>query len=106
MQNLRSAFAARRTSSEPHALVIHAEGDWYKSIQDGKFDFFTKLVRHATRQGVPSRIVAAGGNTSKLLLEQDHINIVVGDMPRRVKIRVVQRALFNKKKLSYSFLSC
>ncbi|MEL7114658.1 MAG: hypothetical protein AAGP08_03565 [Pseudomonadota bacterium] len=81
MQNLRSAFGARQTPSVPHALVIHADGDWYKSIQDGKFDFFTKLVRHATRQGVASRIVALGGQTSKLLLDQDHINIIVGDSP-------------------------
>lgn len=81
MQNLRSAFGARRQMSEPHALVIHAEGDWLKSIQDGKFDFFSKLVRLATRQGVASRIVAADSSTSNLLLDQDHINIVVGDLP-------------------------
>ena len=78
---MRSAFSARRATAEPHALVIHAEGDWFKSIQDGKFDFFTKLVRHATKQGISSRIVATGGSTSRLLLDQDHINIVVGDQP-------------------------
>ena len=78
---LRPSFGARRASREPHALVIHAEGDWFKSIQDGKFDFFTKLVRHATKQDISSRIVATGGSTSKLLLDQDHINIIVGDLP-------------------------
>lgn len=81
MQNLRSAFVQRRQTPEPHALVIHAQDGWLKSIQDGKFDFFTKLVRHAVRQGVASRIVAAGGQTSQLLLDQHHINIIVGDMP-------------------------
>ncbi|KMW59079.1 hypothetical protein AIOL_004060 [Candidatus Rhodobacter oscarellae] len=81
MQNLRAAFAGRRAAAEPHALVIHAEGDWFKSIQDGKFDFFTKIVRHATKQGIPSRIVATGSSTSRLLLEQDHINLIVGDQP-------------------------
>lgn len=81
MQTLRSAFATRRATQEPHALVIHAQGDWLKSIQDGKFEFFTKLVRQATRAGVASRIVSAEGTASRLLLEQDHINIVVGDLP-------------------------
>ena len=78
---MRKAFASRRATSEPSALVIHAEGSWFKSIQDGKFDFFTKLVRHATKQGISSRIVATGGSTSRLLLDQDHINIIVGDQP-------------------------
>lgn len=81
MQNLRTAFATRRAAAEPHALVIHAQGHWLKSIQDGKFDFFTKLVRQATRAGISSRIVAAEGNASRLLLDQDHINIIVGDLP-------------------------
>ena len=81
MQTVRSAFSARRAVPEAHALVIHAEGSWLKSIQEEKFDFFTKLVKHATANGVTTRIVAAGGSASKLLLDQDHINIVVGDLP-------------------------
>lgn len=81
MLNVRSAYSARRAASEPHALVIHAEGTWLKSIQDEKFDFFTKLVRHATAQGITTRIVSAEGSASKLLLDQDHINILVGDLP-------------------------
>lgn len=88
MQGVRSALTAKRASREPHALVIHAEGDWLKSIQDGKFDFFTKLVRHATKQGITSRIVAAGGNASNLLLDQDHINIVVGQRPSYGRTRL------------------
>jgi len=78
---VRSPFSARRIASEPHSLVIHAEGTWLKSIQEEKFDFFTKLVRHATTQGVTTRIVAAEGNASKLLLGQDHIHITVSDLP-------------------------
>ncbi len=62
-------------------MVIHAEETWMKSIRDEKFDFFTKLVKHATAKGVTSRIVAAEGNASKLLLGQDHIHIMVGDLP-------------------------
>jgi len=81
MQTMLSAFSNRRTVSEPHALVIHAEGSWLKSIQEEKFDFFTKLIKHATKQGVTTRIVAAEGGSSKLLLDQDHINILVGDLP-------------------------
>lgn len=81
MQGLRSALGAKPVPTAHNALVIHAAEAWYKSIQDGKFDFFTKLVRHATRQGVASRIVTLGGATSDLLLGQDHINIIVGDAP-------------------------
>ncbi|MCP3971028.1 MAG: hypothetical protein GY717_12075 [Rhodobacteraceae bacterium] len=81
VQTVRSAFSARRAASEPHALVIHAEGSWLKSIQDEKFDFFNKLIEQATRQGVTTRVVAAEGGASKLLLDQDHINIMVGDLP-------------------------
>jgi len=81
MLKVRLPFAARRAASEPHSLVIHAAGDWLRSIQDEKFDFFTKLVRHATEQGVTTRIVAADGSASRMLLDQDHINILVGDLP-------------------------
>ena len=81
MLKVRSAFGARSAVAEPHALVIHATGDWFKSIQDEKFDFFTKLIRHATAQGVTTRIVSADSGTSRLLLDQDHINILVGDLP-------------------------
>ncbi len=81
MQSLRSPFAVRRTSAEASSLVIHAEGSWLKSIQDEKFDFFVKLMRHATAQGITTRLVAAEGGSSKMLLDQDHINIMVGDLP-------------------------
>ena len=81
MEQLRSGFTARRIAGEARALVIHAEDSWLKSIKDDKFDFFTKLVRHATSEGMTTRIVAAEGSASKLLLGQDHINIMVGDLP-------------------------
>lgn len=81
MQQVRSAFLARRAVSDTRSLVIHAEGTWLKSIQEEKFDFFTKLVRHATEQGFATHIVAAEGSASKLLLEAEHINIMVGDLP-------------------------
>lgn len=81
MLAMRSAFSARKSAAEPHALVIHAEATWLKSIQEEKFDFFNKLVKHATKQGVTTRVVAAEGSASKLLLDQDHINITVGDLP-------------------------
>ena len=81
MQIVRSAFNVRRAVTEPYALVIHAEGSWVKSIREEKFDFFNKLIRHATSKGMTTRIVATEGSASKLLLEQDHINILVGDLP-------------------------
>ncbi len=78
MNMLRNAFSGRRPATDPRGLVIHAYGTWMRSIQEEKFDFFNKLVRYATLQGVTTRIVAAEGQTSRLLLDQDHINIVVG----------------------------
>ncbi len=81
MQNPFAALSSRRSTTEPAALVIHAEGTWLKSIQDEKYDFFNKLIQHATKQGITTRLVSAGGNSSKLLLDQDHINIVAGDLP-------------------------
>ena len=78
---VRSSFQARRSGGEARALVIHAEGSWLKSIQDEKFDFFNKLVKHAVTQGFTTRFVAAEGSASKMLLGQDHINIMVGDLP-------------------------
>jgi hypothetical protein len=82
VQTLASAFvASRRASPDPHALVIHAQPDWLAGVQDGSFDFVRKLRRHATGIGMSSRVVAAGGSASRLLFEQNHINIVVGDQP-------------------------
>lgn len=81
MNQLRAPFVFRRGASAISALVIHAEGSWHDSIKADKFDFFTKLVRHATKQGLTSRVVSAESNTSKLLLTQNHIHIMVGDLP-------------------------
>lgn len=81
MPSVLSAFSNRRAVSEHSALVIHAEGNWLKSIQDEKFDFFNKLFKHATKQGITTRVVAADGGASKMLLDQDHINIMVADLP-------------------------
>ena len=81
METLTSPHLARPATQEPRALVIHAHGDWLKSVQDGKFDFFKKLVRTATARGTTSRIVAADGAASRLLLGQDHMHILVGCPP-------------------------
>lgn len=81
MEQVRTSMSARRIATEARSMVIHAEATWFNSIRDDKFDFFTKLVHHATAQGISTRITAAEGTASKLLLGQDHINIVVGDRP-------------------------
>jgi len=81
MEQVRSPLTARRIASETHGLVIHAEGTWLDSIKADKFDFFNKLVKHATKLGVTTRIVAAEGSASKMLLGQDQIHIMVGDLP-------------------------
>jgi len=82
MEQVRTSLTARRIATEPRSMVIHAEQTWLDSIRNEKFDFFTKLVQHATAAGLTTRITAAEGAASKLLLTQDHINIVVGDRPR------------------------
>ncbi len=81
MEQVRTSMSARRTASDSRSMVIHAEHSWFESIRADKFDFFNKLVKHATSQGVSTRITAAEGAASKLLLTQDHINIMVGDRP-------------------------
>ncbi len=82
MEQVRSSLSARRIAAAPRSMVIHAEQNWLDGIREDRFDFFTKLVSHATAQGFTTRITAAEGAASKLLLTQDHINIVVGDRPR------------------------
>lgn len=82
MEQVKTSLSARRIATEPRSLVIHAEDSWLDSIRADKFDFFTKLVRHATEEGITTRTTDADGSASKLLLDQDHINIVVGDRPR------------------------
>lgn len=82
MEQVLSSLSARRIAAAPRSLVIHAEQNWFEAIREDRHDFFTKLVAHATTQGFTTRIAAAEGAASKLLLTQDHINIVVGDRPR------------------------
>jgi len=81
MEELKSPFAARRISSEGRTVVLHAEDHWLKDIRDGSIDFFVKLSQRLARDGLTTRLVALGGSTSRSLLAQDHVNIIVGKQP-------------------------
>ena len=81
MEQIRSPMAARRIGAEGRTVVIHAEAGWHRLISDAKIDFFTKLSERLTIEGVPSRVALAGGQTSKVLLAQDHLHIMVGMQP-------------------------
>ncbi len=81
MEAFRTAGFARLGSDGPHTLVIHAEGDWARSIEAGAHVFFTKLMRQATARGLTTRVVSAGGATSQLLLGQEHVHVMVGGAP-------------------------
>ena len=59
-------------------VVFHAGDYWHGSIREGRIDFFDRLTRHLTGEGVATRLVALGGPASDMLLAEDHVNIIVG----------------------------
>lgn len=81
MELVKSPLRAKRIGGENTSLVIHAEVGWLTSIREGKFDFFAKLVPFLARQGLSTRVVAAGGAASKILTGTDNFHIMVGDTP-------------------------
>ena len=78
MEQIRSPIAARRIGADGRTLVIHADAHWHRLISDAKIDFFAKLGERMTIEGIPSRVTLAGGQTSRVLLGQDHMHIMVG----------------------------
>lgn len=81
MEQIRSPRAARRIGSDGKTVVVHADDGWLQKIRDGEIDFFTKLSKRISREGLALRVTATGGTSSKMLMAQDHVHIVVGDQP-------------------------
>lgn len=81
MEMLAPSLTRQSQVQERKALVIHCAAGWLKSVQDGKHDFFRKLTRHVTLHGMTSRLVAAEGHAARLLLEQNHLHLMVGCPP-------------------------
>lgn len=82
METLATPFLNRPGAAQaPRTFVIHAHRDWTASITAGDHEFFRKLSRQASARGLPSRVVAAGSNASRLMLEQRHVHLIVGGPP-------------------------
>ncbi len=78
MEQVRSPMAARRVAAEGRTVVFHASADWHDRISSGQVDFFARLGERLTIEGVPYRLAAAGGASSRVLLAQDHVHVMVG----------------------------
>ncbi len=81
MEQIRSPLAAHRAAGDGKTVVIHADVGWLKRIRDGEIDFFSKLSKRLTRENLTLRLVSVGGASSRVLMEQDHVQVVVGDRP-------------------------
>ncbi|MGR3660974.1 MAG: capsular polysaccharide export protein, LipB/KpsS family [Paracoccaceae bacterium] len=79
MEQIRSPLAAHRAASDGKTVVIHADEGWLKLIRDGEVDFFSKLSKRLTRESLALRLVAKGGASSRVLMDQDHVQVVVGE---------------------------
>lgn len=64
------------------SVVLHADAYWHSAIREGRIDFFDRLQKKLVDQGVPTRLVPLDGAASKVLLAQDHVNILAGGGPR------------------------
>lgn len=64
------------------SVVLHADTFWHAAIRDGRIDFFDRLQKRLVAEAVPMRLVPLDGAASKVLLAQDHVNILVGGGPR------------------------
>lgn len=81
MEHVKSPLVARRVRAEGRTAVLHADEFWLKSIREGNVDFFAKLSRRLAKEGMVTRLVSIGGASSKVLMSQDHVNIVVAMQP-------------------------
>lgn len=78
MEQIRSPMAARRIGVGGRTVVFHASPDWHEKIRAGGVDFFSALGARLTDERISYRLAAAGGATSRVLLAQDHIHVMVG----------------------------
>ena len=81
MEQVRSPLAARRVGAAGRTVVIHADPGWHDQISAGRVDFFSALEQKLTDERIPFRLAARGGQTSRVLLGQDHVHVMVGQEP-------------------------
>lgn len=78
MEQLKSPLSARNIPAGYKSAVIHAYGSWLNALVENKHDFFTKLSQRLSRQGLSPYLVEGNSRTSRGLLEQSHLHIIVG----------------------------
>ena len=78
MEQIRSPLVARKIGYDGKTVVVHADDGWLKRIRTGEIDFFEKLSKQLAQKGMPMRLAAAGGGSSRVLMEQDHLHILIG----------------------------
>lgn len=81
MEQLKSPLAARNIPKGVKSCVIHGYGSWFASIGEGRHDFFTKLVPKLIREGITPYLVEGNSRTSRTLLSENHVHIIVGGPP-------------------------
>ncbi|RPE67258.1 capsular polysaccharide biosynthesis protein [Pacificibacter maritimus] len=60
------------------SAVIHAYGSWFGALTQNKHDFFTKLATMLKSHDIKPHLVEGNSRTSKGLLAEDHLHIIVG----------------------------
>ncbi|MBU2937660.1 MULTISPECIES: capsular polysaccharide export protein, LipB/KpsS family [Pacificibacter] len=78
MQQLKSPLSARNIPAGYKSAVIHAYGSWLNALAENKHDFFIKLSRKLDQKGLSTYLVEGNSRTSRGLLEQPHLHIIVG----------------------------
>ncbi|MGR3491741.1 MAG: capsular polysaccharide export protein, LipB/KpsS family [Shimia sp.] len=61
--------------------VVHAAEGWVGPIQDGDFDFFTRLAPCLEARQTACVVTTLGGDLSDALLRQTHMHLIVGPQP-------------------------
>jgi len=81
MEQIRSPLVARRLLAESRSVVIHADSAVIDAIRASEYSFFNRLVPYLTGLGLSTRMVEIGGSASRVLMDADSVDIIVGDHP-------------------------
>jgi hypothetical protein len=81
MDHLISPLSARNIPAGYKSAIIHAYGSWFEALSQNKHDFFTKLDRKLTQQGLTPYLVEGNSRTSRALVLEGHLHIIVGGPP-------------------------
>jgi hypothetical protein len=78
METLKSPLSARNIPAGYTSAIIHAYGSWFDALTQDKHDFFTKLTAKFKAQNIKPYLVEGNNRTSRGLLAEDHLHIIVG----------------------------